>query len=129
MSQIETLDQSDAIDIAAPLVIDPTTQSVTHVNLVSDDTHYYLGWNPDKQEWVRLLVALDTEDDPLLESALTVYDDETGDVVVGFEPDDSPTTEDILEFVWEYVEYTFPETDNLYNVMDEALDEMPAADE
>lgn len=42
MTQLDTLDEADAIDIAAPLVIDTPTSSVTHFDLVVDDTHHYV---------------------------------------------------------------------------------------
>ena len=42
MTHIDSLDDVAAIDIAAPLVIDTTTSSVSHFDLVVDDTHYYL---------------------------------------------------------------------------------------
>lgn len=72
---------------------------------------------------------MDTEDELVLESAITVYDDESGEVAIGFDPNGSPEVPDIVEFVRKYVEYTFPETDDLYNVMDEALEQLSADDE
>lgn len=129
MSQIDSLGEADSIEIAAPLVIDTTTSRVTHFDLVLDDTHHYLGWNPTEQQWEQILVVVDAEDELVLESAITVYDDESGEVEIGFDPNGNPEIEDIVEFVWEYVEYTVPETDDLYNVMDEALGELSADDE
>jgi hypothetical protein len=41
MTHIDSLDEADAIDIAAPLVIDTTTSNVSHFDLVVDDTHHY----------------------------------------------------------------------------------------
>ncbi|MHC3439175.1 hypothetical protein ACYJ1Y_14020 [Natrialbaceae archaeon A-gly3] len=128
MSQLESLEETDAIEIAAPLVIDTTTSRVTHFDLVLDDTHYYLGWNPTENQWERMLVVEDTEEELVVESAITVYDDESGEIVVGFDPHDDPEVEDFIDFVWKYVEYTFPETNYLYNVMDDALEELSADD-
>ena len=126
MSQIDSLNESNAIAIAAPLVIDTTTSRVTHFDLVLDDTHHFLGWNPTNNQWEQILVVVDVEDELVLESAITVYDEESGKVAIGFDPNGSPEIEDVVEFVWEYVEYTVPETDDLYNVMDEALEGLSA---
>lgn len=129
IAQIDTLGESDAIELAAPCIIDTTTSRVTHFDLVYDDTHHFLGWNPTNEQWEQILVAVDTEDEPILESAIAVYDDESGEVVVGFDPSDTPEIPDIVEYVWEYAEYTYPQADDLYNVMDEALEELPADDQ
>lgn len=129
MSQLDTLSEADAIDIAAPLVINTPTSRVTHFDLAFDDTHHFLGWNPTNDQWEQILVVVDTEDTPVLDSAVTVHEGESGEEKIGFDPDKDPEIEEIVEFVWEYVEYTYPETDDLYNVMDEALGELPADDE
>jgi hypothetical protein len=64
---------------------------------------------------------VDTEDDLVLKSAISVYDDASGELEIGFDPNGNLEVADIVAFVWEYVEYTYPETDTLYNVMDDAL--------
>lgn len=120
MAQLDSLDEAAAIDIAAPLVIDTTTSRVSHFDLVVDDTHHYLGWNPTENQWEQLLVV-DTEDDLVLESAINVCDDASGEREIGFDPNGNPEIADIVEFVWAYVEYTYSKTDTLYNVMDDAL--------
>lgn len=129
MTHIDSLDEAAAIDIVAPLVIDTTTSSVTHFDLVVDDTHHYLGWNPTDNQWEQLLVVVDTEDDLVLESAISVCDDESRELAGGLDPNRNPEIADIVAFVWEYVEYTYSETDTLYNVMDEALGEQSMDDE
>lgn len=129
MAQIDSLEEGNAIDIAAPLVIDTPTSRVTHFDLVIDDTHHYLGWNPTENQWERILVVEETEDDLILESAISVCDDESGESESCFDLSTNPEVADIVEFVWEYAEYTHSETDNLYNVMDEALEELSTDDE
>lgn len=129
MSQIDALSESDAAEIAAPLVIDTTTSSITHFDLVFDDTHHCLGWNPTDNQWEQILVVVDNEDELVLESAVTVYEDGSEEVKIGLERNRNPELKDIVEFIWRYVEYTHPETDDLYNIMDEALAELPADDE
>jgi hypothetical protein len=124
MTQLDALDEAAAIDIAAPLAIDTTTSRVSHFDLVVDDTYHYLGWNLTEDQWEQLLVVVDTEDALVLESAISVYDDESGELKIGFDPNGNPEVVDIVAFVWEYVEYTYPETDTLYNVMDDALDDL-----
>ena len=129
MNQVEALEDGDAIDLVGPLVIDTHTDRVTHLNIVIGDTHYYVGWNPTNEQWERILVVVETEeedDESVLESAISVVDDETGELVLGIDPDSHPDTEEIVEFVWEYVEYTYPETERLYNVMDDAIHELSA---
>lgn len=78
---------------------------------------------PGKERWEQILVAVDTEATPVFKTAISVFDDETGEPVLWFDPDSDPGIEDIVEFVWKYVEYTYPETDRLFNVMDKALEE------
>ena len=126
MNQVEALEDAEAVDLAGPLVIDTPTERITHLDIVIGDTHYFVGWNPTKEQWERILVVVETDDaddEDVLESAVSVVDDETGEVVVGFDPDSTPDTEEIAAFVWEYVEHTYPETERLYNVMDDAMDE------
>jgi hypothetical protein len=88
-----------------------------------------VGWNPTNEQWEQILLVIETddeEDETVLESAISVVDDETGEIVLGLDPNSNPDTEQIVEFVWEYVEYTYPETERLYNVMDDAIDELSA---
>lgn len=129
MTQIEALSESNGSEIAAPLVIDTTTSSVTHFDFVYDDTHHILGWNPTDDQWEQILVVVDKEDKLVLKSAVTVHEDESGKVKIGLDPNTNPELADIIEFIWRYVEYTYPGTDDLYNVMDEALEELPADEE
>lgn len=129
MTQLDSLDEADAIDITAPLVIDTTTSSVIHFDLVVGDTHHYVGWNPTEHQWEQLLVVVDTEEDLVLKSAISVCDDESGELAGGLDPNRNPEVGDIVAFVREYVEYTYSETDTLYNVMDEALGERSTDDE
>jgi hypothetical protein len=132
MDQVEALGESDAIDLAGPLVLDTRTDRVTHLNIVIDDTHYFLGWNPTTEQWEQILVASETDDDEeetVLESAATVVDDDTGEVVLGLDSNERLETEELVEFVWEYAECTYPGTEPLYNVMDEAVDELSTPSE
>jgi hypothetical protein len=128
MSQVDALEDGDAIDLVGPLVIDSYTGRVTHLDLIIDDTHYYVGWNPENEQWERILVVLDEDDGSVLETAISVVDDETGEVVVGLDPNSNPDTEEIVAFIWEYVEYTHTETERLYNVMDDAIEELSMND-
>jgi hypothetical protein len=128
MSQVDALEDGDAIDLVGPLVIDSYTGRVTHLDLIIDDTHYYVGWNPENEQWERILVVLDEDDGSVLETAISVVDDETGEVVVGLDPNSNPDTEEIVAFIWEYVEYTYTETERLYNVMDDAIEELSMND-
>jgi len=127
MTQVEALEDGEAIDLVGPLVIDTPTDRVTHLNIVIGNTYYFIGWNPTNEQWEQILVVVETDDaddEAVLDSAISVVDDETGEVVVGFDPDSNPDTEEIAEFVWEYVEYTYPDTERLYNVMDDAVAEL-----
>lgn len=128
MSQIDALSEADSVEIAAPLVIDTTTDRVTHFDLVYDDTHHYLGWNPTDDQWERILVVVDTKDELVVESAVTISTTETGPPPIKLDPSENPEIEDIVKYVWQYVEHTYPDTDNLCNVMDEALKELSADD-
>lgn len=123
VNQIKSLRDGDAIDIVAPLVIDTRTTSITHLDLVIDDRHYFVGWNPEKEQWERILVVVDEGETSVLEAAISVIDDVTGDAVLTVAQDSNPDTEDIVEFVWEYVKYTYSDTERLYNMMEEALEE------
>jgi len=129
MSQIDTLGEASSIEIAAPLVIETTTDRITHFDLVYDDTHHYLGWNPTDEQWEQILVVVETEDELVVEAAVIVPEDEAESATIELNQSESPEIEDIVEYVWEYVKHTWPDTDNLYNVMDEALEELPTADE
>lgn len=71
---------------------------------------------------------MDTEADLVLESAISVCDDASGEREVGLDPSTNPEVADSVAFTWRYVEYTYPETDHLYNVMDEALEERSTDD-
>jgi hypothetical protein len=133
MNQVEALEDGEAIDLVGPLVIDTRTDKVTHLNIVIGDTHYFVGWNRTNEQWEQILVVVETDEgseedeednETILESAVSVVDDETGEVVLGFDPNANPDTEEIVEFVWEYVEYTYPETERLYNVVDDTIDEL-----
>lgn len=129
LSQIDALNESAAAEIAAPLVIDTTSSSVTHIDLAFSDTHHCLGWNPTDNQWEQILVVVDNEDELVLESAATVYEAESKEVKIGLEQSRNPELKDLVEFIWRYVEYTYLETDDLYDVMDEALAELSMDDE
>lgn len=132
MSTIDALDEGDAFEIVAPLVIDADTDHVTHLDFVIGETHYYIGWNPENERWERILVVVDEGENEegegdetiVVETAVSVFDDETGEPVLVFDQTTNPSIEDIVEFVWGYIEYTYPETTRLFNVMDEALAEV-----
>lgn len=84
----------------------------------------------DQQEQLeRFIRNSPWEDDLVLESAISVCDDDSGELEVGFDPNRNPEIADIVAFVWEYVEHTYSETDNLYSVMDDALEERSTDDE
>jgi len=87
-----------------------------------------VGWNPTTERWERIVVVEEQEgeDDEtvVLRSAISLFDDETGAPALVFDGPAEPSTEDIVAFVWEYVEYTNSDTDHLYNVMDDALGEL-----
>jgi len=48
-----------------------------------------VGWNPTNEQWEQILVVIETddeEDETVLESAISVVDDETGETVLGLDP-------------------------------------------
>jgi hypothetical protein len=99
MNQVETLEDGDAINLVGPLIIDTHTDRVTHLNIVIRDTHYYVGWNPTNEQWEQILVVVETEqedDESVLESAISVVDEETEELVLGFEADSNPDPEEML---------------------------------
>lgn len=128
MNTVDTLNEGDVFDIAGPLVIDTNTDRITHLNLVVNNTHHFVGWNPTTEQWEQIVVVEDQEDEDdetvVLETAISMFDDETGEPVLVFDGPAEPSIEEIIAFVWEYVEYTNADTDHLYNVMDEALEEL-----
>jgi len=128
MDIVDTLNDGDVFDIVGPLVIDTHTDRITHLNLVVDNTHHFVGWNPMNERWEQIVVVEDEEDEDaetvVLETAINIFDDKTGEPIFSFDGPAEPRTEEIIAFVWEYVEYTNPVTDHLYNVMDEALEEL-----
>lgn len=129
MSQIDSLGEAEPIALAAPLIVDMTTSRITHVDLVFDDTHHFLGWNPTDEQWIQLLVVEDTAAELVVESAVTVDDDESGEIVVDLELHDESQIDDFVDFVWQYADYTFSDPDRLYNVMDDALEELSGNDQ
>jgi hypothetical protein len=60
-SQIEALRAAEPIQLVSPLVIDTVTDRITHFNLVHDDMHYFLGWNPTRTQWEQILVIADKD--------------------------------------------------------------------
>lgn len=127
MNTVDTLDEGDVFDMVGPLVIDTDTDRITHLTLVVNDTHHFVGWNPTDEQWEQIVVVTDEQADDntvVLETAISVFDDETEEPVLVFDQTAEPSIEDVVAFVWEYVEYTYPETDHLFNVMDEALEEL-----
>jgi hypothetical protein len=127
MAQIDTLGDGDTLELAAPLVIDITTSRVTHLDLVVDETHHFVGWNPTERQWEQILVVVDEADDLVLESTIGAFDDESGEPATT--PSANPETEEIAAFVWEYVEHTYPDTTHLFNVMNQALEELSTTEE
>lgn len=128
MNTIDTLNEGDVFDIVGPLVIDSRTDRITHLDLVVNDTHHFVGWNPTNERWEQIVVVEDQNDEDdetvVLKTAISMFDDGTGEPVLVFDGPTEPSTEDVVAFVWEYVEYTIPDTGHLYNVMDEALEEL-----
>jgi hypothetical protein len=127
MNTVDTLNEGDVFDIVGPLVIDSRTDRITHLNLVINHKHHFVGWNPTNERWEQIVVVEDRDDEDdetvVLKTAISMFDDETGEPVLVFDGPTEPSTEDVVAFIWEYVEYTNPDTDHLYNVMDEALEE------
>lgn len=133
MDIVDSLNEGDVFDIVGPLVIDTRTDRITHLNLVVNNTHHFVGWNPTSKRWEQIVVVEDQEDEDdekdegdetvALKTAISMFDDETGEPRLVFDGPAEPSIEEIIAFVWEYVEYTNPDTDHLYNVMDEALEE------
>jgi len=128
-AHVEALRSGDAFDLVGPIVVDTATSRITHLNLVVDDTYHFVGWNPNDEHWERILTAVEESDDSIEVAAVFVLDDQTGDYEVGFDPSEDPDIEELVEFVWGYVEYTYPDTDRLFNVMDEAMAELSADEE
>jgi hypothetical protein len=129
MEIVEIFNDRDVFEMVGPLIIDTTTNQITHLNFAIDDRHHFIGWNPTNEQWEQIIVVVDEKADDgtvVLESAIRIFDDETGELALGFDQTTNPSVEDVAAFVWEYVEYTHPETDRLFNVMDEALDELRA---
>jgi hypothetical protein len=86
-----------------------------------------VGWNPENEQWEQILVVADEADEAdavVLKTASSMIDDTTGEPSPDVDLGPDPDNEAIVAFVWEYVEYTYPETERLYNVMDEALEEL-----
>lgn len=127
MDQVDALGESDAVEVAAPLVIDTPTSRMTHLDLVIGETHHFVGWHPTERRWERILVVVDGEDDLVLKSAIDAFDD--GSEKPAPTLDTHPEIEEILDFVWKYVEQTYADTSQLYNVMEQALDELEMAEE
>jgi hypothetical protein len=123
-TQIEALREGDAFDVVAPIVVDTATGRVTHLDLTVDDTYFFLGWNPDDECWERILTVVDEGDKSIQVSAISIVDDETGESEFQFEPGADPDVKELTEFVWEYVEHTYTDTDRLFDIMDEALTEL-----
>ena len=119
MDIIDTLNEGDVFDIVGPLVMDTHTDRITHLNLVLNNTHHFVGWNPTNERWEQIVVVEEQEheDDEtvVLKTAISIFDDETGEPVLVFDGPAEPSTKDIAAFVWEYVEHTNPNTDHLYN--------------
>lgn len=121
---VDSLREGDALDMVVPLVVDETNARTTHLDLVVGDTHYFVGWNPAASQWERILTVVDDGETMTFESAVTVFDDETGEPVVEFDPDEDYEVEELVDYLWAYVEYTYPDADELLNVMEQALDEL-----
>lgn len=100
-THVDALREGDTLDMVAPLVIDESTGRVTHLNLVVDERHHYVGWNPDEMRW-ELILVVEEIDTIVVETASSVFDDETEEPVVWLDPDSDPELEDLVEFVWEY---------------------------
>jgi hypothetical protein len=75
MSQIEDIGEADPIEVVAPLVIDTTVDRVTHIDLVHEDTHHYIGWNPATEQWEQLLVVDETEEELTVVSVIGVAEE------------------------------------------------------
>lgn len=128
MNTVDTLNEGDVFDIVGPLVIDSRTDRITHLNLVVNDTHHFVGWNPINERWEQIIVVeeQEVEDDEtvVIKTAISIFDDGTKEPVLVFDGPTEPNIEHVVEFVWEYVENTNPDTEHLYNVMDQALEEL-----
>lgn len=59
-------------------------------------------------------------------SVRSVVDNETGTSLHSFAPGPAAGADDIVEFIWEYVEYTYENTAQLRNVIGEATAEIRA---
>lgn len=123
ISQIENIGEAESIEIVAPLVIDTATDRVTHFDLVHNDTHHYVGWNPTAEQWEQLLVVDETAEELTVVSAIGVTD-KTGASLINLSKGDQPDIPDIVKTTWEHIEATYPQTADLYNVMEDALKDL-----
>jgi len=121
--QVNALEEADAIELAAPIVIEEHSGRITHFNLVSGDTHYYVGWNQDKGQWERILVVTEEEESLVVEQVTTFFDDESGDPEIWFDTEADPGLEALADFIWEYVQHTYQDTSGLRNIIGEATED------
>lgn len=121
---LETFETAEAIEIAAPIVMDADTNRVTHLDVVIDDIHYYIGWNPSTERWERILVLTETEDSIVVKHAPTIPNEETDGSETAVTIESDPEPEDIAAFIWEYVKSTYPDTTGLRNIGHEAAREL-----
>lgn len=127
MDQVEALEEGEGLDLAAPLIIDTSTSLVTHLDIVLGERHYFLGWNPSERQWERMLVVVDSEGELEVESTTDAFDTESGEPATTL--DQHPEIDEITAFVQAYVEHTYPETSDLFNVMEQALEELSTTEE
>lgn len=129
-SHLDTLRDSEHIDSVIPLVGDPETAGFTHIDIVLEPSHHFVGWCPDDGQWVRIAHLVDRGETTGVESTIGVYHDETGEPELEYDPGPRPDLDDFWEFVREFIDHTYPESDRLFDRMESVREAQPlGADE
>lgn len=115
-TEYKALEQSDAFDNISPTLDNPRDEQVHALSFALNNEYYYFGWNPDSEQWEQIVHIITNQDDDWNLEAVEIYDEDEDEVKLSpqFTPDD--VIEDVYDYIWEYITYTYDETDHLWYI-------------
>jgi hypothetical protein len=89
---------------AAPLAVDFTDGSVYVVSISIGEDWYFIGWHSDDAEWEQIF-HLNIQGEEWEIEALEVLNDETGELELCFEVDQTAVVNDITNHIRKYIDH------------------------
>jgi len=107
-------------DSIFPILDNRADQTVNGVGFITDKKLLLAVWEPDGNRWVQVVCVNKDESLPGADEnswvveAASVYDDDTGEPIIEFAPNETASLSDLYDYTFKYIEHVYDETDHLW---------------